>query len=106
MFFDLGARSTRAYLVSYEKNANGIGFLLLNNNILEKGNVLNVVWDYQLSGNAIDQRLVSHFISKLTPEQQETAEKRPKSIEKLFREVRRVKEMLSANKEAVVKVIQ
>ena len=103
LFYDLGFESAEAALVKYssyeveDKNAQGKSLKIPQ---LE---VLDVAWvEHGAGGDALEVALLEHFAAK-HPET-EAIFKSKKAIAKLRKQVKRTKEILSANTEAPISV--
>lgn len=62
-------------------------------------------FDEMVSGFEMDRRLVVHLIDSLPANIRQQVLSSPKAIEKVFREARKSKEILSANRDTRVLVI-
>ncbi len=82
MFFDMGEASTNVSIVSFVQG---------------KLNVLATASDRNLGGRDFDLLLVEHFKAHILKTYKLDPTNEPKAMYKLFKECRRVKQILSAN---------
>eukprot|EP00958_Prasinococcus_capsulatus_P025517 scaffold4372_cov397-Prasinococcus_capsulatus_cf.AAC.1 len=96
--YDMGATSTYAALLKYDtykgKDAG-------KSKAINQFQVLQVRWDDTLGGQSFERVLIDHFAEEFNQKLKgEDVRTIPKAIAKLKKEVRKTKEILSANKEA------
>ncbi|KAG6768993.1 hypothetical protein POTOM_024608 [Populus tomentosa] len=103
VFYDMGASSTYAALVYFSAyNAKGFGKTLSVNQFQVK----DVRWDPELGGRSMESRLVEFFADEFNKQVGSGIDvrKSPKAMAKLKKQVKRTKEILSANTMAPISV--
>ncbi|KAF7123948.1 hypothetical protein RHSIM_Rhsim12G0014100 [Rhododendron simsii] len=103
VFYDMGASSTYAALVHFSAyNAKEYGKSVSVNQFQVK----DVRWDPQLGGQTMESRLVEHFADEFNKQLGTgfDVRKSPKAMAKLKKQVKRTKEILSANTMAPISV--
>ncbi|KAH7833808.1 hypothetical protein Vadar_009885 [Vaccinium darrowii] len=103
IFYDMGASSTYAALVHFSAyNAKEYGKSVSVNQFQVK----DVRWDPQLGGQTMESRLVEHFADEFNKQLGSgfDVRKSPKAMAKLKKQVKRTKEILSANTMAPISV--
>ncbi|XP_051135545.1 heat shock 70 kDa protein 17 [Andrographis paniculata] len=103
VFYDMGASSTYAALVYFSAyNAKEFGKTISVNQFQVK----EVKWDSELGGQNMELRLVEHFADEFNKQLGNEADIRnsPKAMAKLKKQVKRTKEILSANTMAPISV--
>jgi len=101
VLYDMGSGSTTAALLefsSYQAKEAG------KKKSVGQFEVKGLKWDAALGGADFDAVLVEHFIGEVRERHGVDVRGAPKSVAKLKKEVRRTKEILSANKEAPISV--
>eukprot|EP00898_Chlorokybus_atmophyticus_P000372 jgi/Chlat1/1335/Chrsp118S01754 len=97
VFYDMGASSTYAALVRFSAyTVKEYG----KNKTYNQFEVLGVRWDADLGGSTLDMQLLKHFAEEFKAKTGLDARQSPKAVAKLKKEVKRTKEVLSANTEA------
>ena len=71
-----------------------------------KAKLISSLWDFEVSGDQIDMLLAEFMLKEAANGHNSARDLRsnPKAVEKIFREAKKLKETLSANKEATVVV--
>ncbi|XP_057958606.1 heat shock 70 kDa protein 17 [Malania oleifera] len=103
IFYDMGASSTYAALVYFSAyNAKEYGKTVSVNQFQVK----DVRWDPQLGGQNMELRLMEHFADEFNKQMGNGVDvrKSPKAMAKLKKQVKRTKEILSANTMAPISV--
>ncbi|KAL7142345.1 hypothetical protein ABFS83_08G117500 [Erythranthe nasuta] len=103
VFYDMGAGSTYAALVTFSAyNAKESGKTVSINQFQVK----DVKWDIELGGQNMELRLVEHFTDEFNKQVGNGVDIRssPKAMAKLKKQVKRTKEILSANMMAPISV--
>ncbi|KAJ4825414.1 hypothetical protein Tsubulata_030908 [Turnera subulata] len=103
VFYDMGASSTYAALVHYSSyNAKEFGKTVSVNQFQVK----DVRWDPELGGQHMESRLVEFFADEFNKQVGNGVDVRtsPKAMAKLKKQVKRTKEILSANSMAPISV--
>ncbi|EPS73225.1 hypothetical protein M569_01528, partial [Genlisea aurea] len=103
VFYDMGASSTYAALVYFSAyNAKEFGKTVSINQFQVK----DVKWDAELGGQNMELRLVNHFADEFNKQLGNGIDVRqsPKAMAKLKKQVKRTKEILSANLAASISV--
>ncbi|TQE06651.1 hypothetical protein C1H46_007717 [Malus baccata] len=103
IFYDMGTSSTYAALVYFSAyNTKEFGKTVSVNQFQVK----DVRWDPQLGGQNMELRLVEHFADEFNKQVGNGVDvrKSPKAMAKLKKQVKRTKEILSANKMAPISV--
>ncbi|KAM7271972.1 hypothetical protein ACFE04_031186 [Oxalis oulophora] len=103
IFYDMGASTTYAALVYFSAyNAKEFGKTVSVNQFQVK----DVRWDSQLGGQNMELRLVEYFANEFNKQVGNGVDvrKSPKAMAKLKKQVKRTKEILSANKAAPISV--
>ncbi|GFS31485.1 heat shock protein 70 (Hsp 70) family protein [Actinidia rufa] len=103
VFYDMGSSSTYAALVYFSAyNAKEYGKTISINQFQVK----NVRWDPQFGGWDMESRLVEYFVDEFNKQLGSgfDVRKSPKAMSKLKKQVKRTKEILSANKVAPISV--
>ncbi|KAJ8532039.1 hypothetical protein K7X08_011962 [Anisodus acutangulus] len=103
IFYDMGAGSTYAALVYYSAyNTKEFGKTVSANQFQVK----DVRWDAELGGEHMELRLVEHFADEFNKQVGNGVDirKSPKAMAKLKKQVKRTKEILSANTAAPISV--
>ncbi|KAG0612998.1 hypothetical protein M758_6G068300 [Ceratodon purpureus] len=103
VFYDMGASNTYAALVhftAYTTKSPGGG----KNITAQQFHVKGVSWDSTLGGQTMETRLVDHFAAEFKQKSGIDVLKHPKGMAKLKKQVKRTKEILSANSEASITV--
>ena len=93
---DVGHTSSGAALVKYDSFSSGRG-VKKQHGMFE---ILAVRWDETAGGDALDMLLVDHFLSDFKAKHGTDLANNARAIGKMRRQVRKTKEILSANKEA------
>ncbi|KAF8058449.1 HSP70-17 [Scenedesmus sp. PABB004] len=92
LLYDMGSGSTEAALVKYSTHGGRGGKGGTN-----QFEVLDVEWDHALGSAALDAALAEHFAAEFQEKGGGDVRPHPKAMAKLARQVRRTKEVLSAN---------
>ncbi|KAE8723678.1 Heat shock 70 kDa protein 17 [Hibiscus syriacus] len=103
IFYDMGSSSTYAALVYFSAfNAKEYGKTISVNQFQVK----DVRWDSELGGQNMELRLVEHFADEFNKQVGNGVDvrKHPKAMAKLKKQVKRTKEILSANTAAPISV--
>ncbi|KAK8991919.1 hypothetical protein V6N11_044816 [Hibiscus sabdariffa] len=103
IFYDMGSSSTYAALVYFSAyNAKELGKTISVNQFQVK----DVRWDSELGGQNMELRLVEYFADEFNKQLENGADVRkyPKAMAKLKKQVKRTKEILSANTAASISV--
>ncbi|CAN0890704.1 Heat shock 70 kDa protein 17 [Linum grandiflorum] len=103
VFYDMGSSSTYAALVYYSAyNTKEYGKTVSVNQFQVK----DVRWDSELGGQSMEMRLVEYFADEFNKQVGNGVDvrKSPKSMAKLKKQVKRTKEILSANTAAPISV--
>lgn len=103
LFYDMGAKGTYAALVYYSAyTTKEFG----RNKTVNQFQVKEVSWDASLGGYTMELRLLEHFVDLFNKEIGGGVDLRkfPKAMAKLKKQVKRTKEILSANTEAMLSV--
>ena len=106
VFYDMGAGSTKANLISFKtSNVPDVG--RFNKTVIDL-DVLSVSYDRSLGGQEFDIRLQRHFAKefdkKFSGKLKSSTFTSERTMRKLFKEANRVKQILSANTEAIASV--
>ena len=96
LFADVGHTSSGAALVKYDSFSSGRG-VKKQHGMFE---ILTVRWDETAGGDALDMLLVDHFLSEFKAKHGTDLADNARAIGKMRKQVRKTKEILSANKEA------
>lgn len=103
VFYDMGASNTYAALVhftAYVTKSPGGG----KNITAQQFHIKGISWDSTLGGQTMETRLVDHFAAEFKQKVGIDVFKHPKGMAKLKKQVKRTKEILSANSEASITV--
>ncbi|KAK4768891.1 hypothetical protein SAY86_027041 [Trapa natans] len=103
LFYDMGSSSTYAALVYFSAySAKEFG----KTTTINQFQVKDVRWNSQLGGQDMELRLVEHFADEFNKQVGNGIDvrKSPKAMAKLKKQVKRTKEILSANKAAPISV--
>ncbi|KAH7290771.1 hypothetical protein KP509_30G063000 [Ceratopteris richardii] len=103
LFYDMGAKGVYAALVYYSAyTTKEFG----KNKTVNQFQVKEVSWDASLGGYTMELRLLEHFVDIFNKEIGDGVDLRnfPKALAKLKKQIKRTKEILSANTEAVLSV--
>lgn len=99
LFFDSGAVSTSVSVVRFEEDRNGTK----GSSSMGSMRILSSVADARLGGNFLDVQLMTHFIDQFAASAPGVSAddiwNDPRAVAKLRKEVRRMREVLSANEE-------
>ncbi|CAG9462029.1 unnamed protein product [Pedinophyceae sp. YPF-701] len=91
LFYDMGASSTEVALVEFSTfGAAKTGQFV----------VLDVAWDETLGGEELDRVMVEHFAAEFEKKHGVDITRNPKSMAKMYKQCKRVKEILSVNTDA------
>eukprot|EP00882_Tetradesmus_deserticola_P018739 GHRQ01020125.1.p1 GENE.GHRQ01020125.1~~GHRQ01020125.1.p1 ORF type:complete len:482 (+),score=182.99 GHRQ01020125.1:103-1446(+) len=93
ILYDVGSGSTEAALVKYSV----YGKAGSSKGVTNQFEVLDVEWDHSLGSSSLDLLLAEHFAKEFQEKGGGDVRKSPKAMAKLRRQVRRTKEVLSAN---------
>ncbi|KAK9813694.1 hypothetical protein WJX73_003926 [Symbiochloris irregularis] len=111
LLYDLGATSTSAALVRFagpdagdNSTSSGKGKTATRAAAVEGLEVLDVAWDADTGVEQLDGLLVRHFAAEFNDKHGKDLFKSQRAIAKLKRQVKRTKEVLSANMEAPISV--
>lgn len=103
LFYDMGAKGVYAALIYYSAyTTKEFG----KNKTVNQFQVKEVSWDASLGGHTMDSRLLEYFVDLFNQEIGGGVDIRdsPKALAKLKKQVKRTKEVLSANTEAMLSV--
>ncbi|CAL8469535.1 g9076 [Coccomyxa elongata] len=101
VLYDMGATSTEAALVKYSSfSIKEFG----KPKTFSQFEVKDVVWDERLGAEKLDLLLLDHFADEFQAKHGTDIRQFPKAVAKLKRQVKRTKEILSANSEAPISV--
>ncbi|WIA17622.1 hypothetical protein OEZ85_014432 [Tetradesmus obliquus] len=100
ILYDIGSGSTEAALVKYSV----YGKPGSSKGVTNQFEVLDVEWDHSLGSNSLDLLLAEHFAKEFMDKGCGDVRKSPKAMAKLRKQVRRTKEVLSANSAAPISV--
>lgn len=103
LFYDMGAKGVYAALIYYSAyTTKEFG----KNKTVNQFQVKEVSWDASLGGHTMDSRLLEYFVDVFNQEIGSGVDIRdsPKALAKLKKQVKRTKEVLSANTEAMLSV--
>ncbi|WIA37837.1 hypothetical protein OEZ86_014693 [Tetradesmus obliquus] len=100
ILYDIGSGSTEAALVKYSV----YGKPGSSKGVTNQFEVLDVEWDHSLGSNSLDLLLAEHFAKEFMDKGGGDVRKSPKAMAKLRKQVRRTKEVLSANSAAPISV--
>eukprot|EP00775_Hariotina_reticulata_P013787 gene13787-13908_t len=101
VLYDMGSGSTEAALVKYSTYGKAGSTAKALTNQFE---VLDMEWDNSLGSNTLDLLLADHFAADFKSKGGADVKSFPKAMAKLRRQVRRTKEILSANTAAPISV--
>lgn len=94
---DVGSTSSSAALVRYSSWAGKEGGKKKYHGQFE---IVDVKWDETVGGDTLDMLLVDRFVKEFEEKHSADLSKTPRSVGKMRKNVRKTKEILSANKEA------
>ena len=95
LFFNVGSMSTKTSIFKFEK------VLDKNNDTQESYTLLSEAWDQEAGGYAVDICLANHFATEFDAKSgKDSIKSNVRVMRRLIREALKVKEILSANKEA------
>lgn len=98
ILYEMGSGSTQAALVKYSTYGKS------KSSQTNQFEVLDVAWDHSLGSNSLDLLLLKHFADEFKQKGGDDISSSPKALAKLRRQVRRTKEILSANTAAPITV--
>ncbi|GJP38154.1 hypothetical protein CLOM_g22591 [Closterium sp. NIES-68] len=102
VIFDMGATTTYAAVIYYSAYATKERGKSITVNQFQ---VKSVRWDAELGGQTLEARLLEHFVDEFNGKHSGVdIRSSPKAIAKLKKQVKRTKEILSANMEAPISV--
>ncbi|MCQ2816346.1 MAG: Hsp70 family protein [archaeon] len=105
IFYDMGASYTQASLVEYSTVMDVNNTKVIGNNI----NILGESWDKKLGGRYFDKKLINIFMNRFDNLPQRKGQQSIKTNKKIFEKMSphavKIKEILSANKEAYIGIL-